>query len=66
MNDFLGKEIKIGDTVAFYESDYRNFVKGTVIAFTPKMVRVEYTRSGYMFNKSQYCYYPSNFIVVPL
>ena len=42
MKDFLGKEINIGDQVVLTAPRYRHFVKATVIAFTPKQVRVEF------------------------
>jgi len=40
--DFFGTELKIGDTVAIMRPQYRDLVKGEVIAFTPQKVRVKY------------------------
>ena len=43
MQDFNGKHLNLGDTVIFIAPGYRSLVKGTVIAFTNKFVRVSYT-----------------------
>lgn len=40
--DFLGQETRIGDTVVITAPKYRSFVKGTVIAITPKNARIEF------------------------
>ena len=42
MEDFFGRELSIGDVVAVEAPRYRMLVKATVVAFTPKQVRVEY------------------------
>lgn len=42
MEDFLGKELELGDMVVTTRPNYRDFVKAKIIAFTPKKVRVEY------------------------
>lgn len=42
MKDFLGKQLELGDTVVITAPRYRQFALATVIAFTPKLVRVEY------------------------
>lgn len=43
--DFLGKELAIGDTVILVAPGYRHLCKATIIAFTPKQVRVEYSNT---------------------
>lgn len=64
MKDVFGNELSVGDTVAFYAPGYRSMIKGTVIAFTPKQVRVEYFNTwnhvppGY---RCTYLNYPSDF-----
>jgi hypothetical protein len=42
MRDFLGNELEIGDEVIGVLPNYREFVRGFVIAFTPQRVRIEY------------------------
>ena len=42
MKDFFGNKLEIGDTVAFEEPNYRNLIAGTILAFTPQKVRLEY------------------------
>jgi len=42
MKDFFGYPLLLGDTVAFNRPGYKYLVKGTIIAFTPKRVRVKY------------------------
>jgi hypothetical protein len=43
MKDFLGQELTIGDRVIVPEYyNYVGFSWGTIIKFTPKMVRVSY------------------------
>lgn len=38
--DFLGKELKLGDKVITCPNYYKEFRKGEIIKFTPKMVKV--------------------------
>ena len=42
MRDYLGNELEIGDEVIGVLPNYREFVRGFVIAFTPQKVRIEY------------------------
>jgi hypothetical protein len=42
MKDFLGKELRIGDSVIIVAPNYREFVLAQIVAFTPKKVRVVY------------------------
>lgn len=44
--DIFKREINIGDKVAFNHPGYRYLRIGQVIAFTPKMVRVQYSVAG--------------------
>ncbi len=49
MNDFLGQELKLGDTVVTVVKGYREFAKAKVVAFTPEQVRVEFIQSKEKF-----------------
>lgn len=42
MRDFLGHELKLGDSVIVIAPGYRHFVLARVINFTPKNVRVSF------------------------
>jgi hypothetical protein len=46
MKDFFGNELEIGDTVAFNPPVYKGLVKGIVVKFTPKMIKVSYAPHG--------------------
>jgi hypothetical protein len=45
MNDFQGKPLALGDQVAFPRPNYRGLTLGTVVAFTPKKIRLEYVNT---------------------
>jgi hypothetical protein len=45
MKDIFRTAISIGDTVAFNPPSYKGLILGTVVAFTPKLVRVSFKRS---------------------
>jgi hypothetical protein len=59
--DFFGRELQIGDEVAFCKPQYRELVKGKVVGFTPKNVRVGYK----WWSGSNFDTYlaPSNFFI---
>lgn len=40
--DFLGNELSLGDEVVFVQQNYRNYLRGHIVAFTPKNVRVSF------------------------
>jgi hypothetical protein len=42
MNDFLGKQLDVGDHVVLVRPNYREFVRGTVVRFTKCYAIVEY------------------------
>lgn len=42
MNDFFGRPLAIGDTVAFIENSYRNLKRGVITAMTAKKVRIQF------------------------
>jgi hypothetical protein len=44
MKDLLGNELNIGDEVLFVRQNYRDFLRGGIVAFTPKFVRVSYAQ----------------------
>lgn len=46
MKDFFGTDLLIGDKVAFVTRHYRDLTLGTVVAVTPKQVRVLYQHYG--------------------
>lgn len=48
MKDFNGNELSLGDTVAFIGTGYRHMLKGKVVDFTKKMIRVEHYDWGYI------------------
>ena len=41
MTDFLGSELKVGDTVVFANANYQTLAKGRVNKLGPKMVVIE-------------------------
>lgn len=43
MRDFLGQQLEVGDHVVIIEPMYRNLLAATVVAFTPRKIRVQYT-----------------------
>lgn len=42
--DFFGNDIKIGDTVAFMQTGYRQLKTGIVISISEKMLLIEHER----------------------
>ena len=69
MKDVFGNELAIGDTVAFYAPGYRDMVTGTIIAFTPKQVRVEFNNTwnyGPKGHIQTYLNYSGNFAKKPV
>ena len=44
MKDFLDTEVYVGDVVVITEPYYHNFVRGVIVKFTPKGVKVKYHR----------------------
>lgn len=40
--DFLGKELFVGDEIAFMELKYRHMERGKITKITPKMLFIEY------------------------
>jgi len=70
MKDFLGQELELGDTVVTTAKNYRLLVKATIVAFTPKQVRLEYknTWNGYSekYNTEEFITTPSLVIKIPL
>ena len=43
-NDFLGRELALGDFVGFVDKHYKELRLGKVLAFTPQKVKVGYGR----------------------
>lgn len=46
MKDFFNQELNIGDIVAFNVPSYSFYTEGTIIGFTPKMVKISYIRGN--------------------
>jgi hypothetical protein len=42
MKDIAGKDLVVGDEVAFNPPYYKGLLKAKILAFTPQKVRVEY------------------------
>ena len=40
MKDFADNPLQLGDVVAYLPANYRHMIKGVVVSFTPKMVRI--------------------------
>lgn len=47
MKDLYNQTLEIGDAVAFNPPRYKGLARGKVVAFTPKMVTVEYATEGW-------------------
>lgn len=47
MKDFLGNTLEVGDEVVFMRLNYRDLMKGKVVAFTPKNVRLGWKSKTY-------------------
>jgi len=65
MKDYFDNQLNLGDEVAFYAPGYRQYTTGTIIAFTPKQVRVEYMNTwnyGTPGFQKTYLAYPDMFI----
>jgi hypothetical protein len=45
MQDFLGKDLVIGDTVLFIAPSYRKYAIGTIAKFTGKYAIIEYVNT---------------------
>ncbi|AOJ69194.1 MULTISPECIES: hypothetical protein [Burkholderia] len=43
MKDFLGREVKVGDTVAFAQTGYRDLLTGNVTKLSPKTALINVT-----------------------
>lgn len=52
--DFLGKEIKIGDYVAFARNPYSDMILGKVVGFTKKGLKVIRKLKNGEWNSKQY------------
>lgn len=60
--DIFGREIIVGDIVAFNPPYYKGIMKGTVTTFTPQKVRVNYIWQG---RTESTLVYPSDCCVKP-
>ena len=45
VRDFFGHQLSVGDVVAVIPNGYRDLVRGRIVAFTPKQVRISYTNT---------------------
>lgn len=48
MKDFIGKDLAVDDYVVIMRPNYREFVLGKILKFTPKMVTVSFREYGKM------------------
>jgi len=44
VKDFFGKELKVGDEVAFMCPHYRHMVAGTIVSFAPQSMLIEWVK----------------------
>ena len=44
--DIFGNDLVIGDTVAFNPPTYKGLVRGKIVGFTPKNVRICWSNGG--------------------
>lgn len=44
MKDFLGNEVKVGDSVVCMEKGYSNLIHAKVVKLTPQAIKVVYTK----------------------
>lgn len=42
MRDFLGNELKLGNSVIVSKLNYQDLVKAKIVAFTPTKIHIEY------------------------
>lgn len=54
--DFIDQDLAIGDWVVAMLPGYRTFMLAQVVAFTPKMVRIEYKTEVKRDTKTKACY----------
>ena len=45
--DIFGNELALNDRIAFNPPSYKGLVKGKIVGFTPKGIRVEYYKASY-------------------
>lgn len=64
MKDFLGKDIAVGDTVIFNPPRYKGLIKGRVVKFTPKMIKIAYVGSGFYRGSNEVAEYSNQVVVV--
>jgi hypothetical protein len=44
--DYLGKEINIGDTVVFMQIGYRGLMKGTIVSMAEKKAKIKHEKTN--------------------
>ena len=54
MIDFLGKEVQVGDEVIIVEPHYHNLIRGLIVKFTPKGVKVNYRPFARSYDKETF------------
>lgn len=56
MVDFLDKEVRIGDEVIITEPSYHNLVRGVIVKFTPKGIKVRFKPFARTYEKETFVY----------
>ena len=46
MKDYLGNELRVGDTVVFAQIGYRNLMKGVVVNLSNKKAKITHERTN--------------------
>ena len=56
MKDFLDREVQVGDEVIIVEPHYHNLIRGLIVKFTPKGVKVKYKPFGRNYEHETFVY----------
>lgn len=63
MKDFVGNEVKVGDTVICLEKGYNNLIKAKVVKITPQAIKVTwpgmYNERNVLRKRNQFVLYES-------
>ena len=67
MKDFLGRPLKVGDTVVMMAPNYRSLVKAEIIGETPKCFRVRFTNTWNFGNGmvQETIQFPNQLVLIP-
>lgn len=62
-NDIIGREMQVGDAVAFRHSSYKTMEMGRISRFTNKKILIKWTING---REQQHYAYPEDCVLLPL